>query len=222
MVARVLLCDQNAFSRIGLRTVLGAYPSIDVVAESGTGTDALAAAVRLRPDVVLADLALPGMDGIELTRQVLTRAACTNGAWTPSMVLMTPRMDDAVLGALRAGAAGILVKECEADEFVRAIDVILNGGGFLAPQVVRHLVNHMSGATATSAGSTAAGALTDREREVLALLADGLSNVEIGARLFVGEPTVKYHISQLLRKLNLRDRLQAAAFAYKNGLVGWR
>jgi DNA-binding NarL/FixJ family response regulator len=219
MAARVLLCDQNAFSRIGLKMVLSGYPGIDVVAESGTGTDALAAATRLRPDIVLADLALPGMDGVELTRQVLARA---DDAWRPSMVLMTPKMDDAVLAALRAGAAGILLKECEADDFVRAIEVILDGGGFLAPQVVRHLVNHMSGQAVTGVGSTAAGGLTQREREVLALVADGLSNVEIGKRLFVGEPTVKYHISQLLRKLNLRDRLQAAAFAYKNGLVEWR
>lgn len=202
--------------------VLDGYSPVEVVAEAGTGTEALACVTRLRPDLVLADVSLPGLNGIELTRKVLDVAATSAVGWAPAMVLLTPSMDDAVLAALRAGVSGILLRECQADEFVRAIQVILDGGGFLAPQVVRHLVDHMSGAVSTSTGSEAAGALTRREREVLTLVADGLSNVEIGARLFVGEPTIKYHISQLLRKLNLRDRLQAAAFAYKNGLVEWR
>jgi DNA-binding NarL/FixJ family response regulator len=220
MAARVLLCDPNAFARIGLKLVLDGYPSVEVVGEAGDGAQALAAARRLSPDVVLADVALPGVDGIELTRQLLDRMSAADRV--PHVLLMAAQLDADVVAALRAGAAGILLKDCAADDFVRAIELVVDGGGFLAPRVVRHLVDQMSGVAGASCADKWSAALTRREREVLELVAAGLSNVEIGQKLFVGEPTVKYHVSQLLRKLNLRDRLQAAAFAYKNGIVEWR
>ncbi|HEY0636148.1 MAG TPA: response regulator transcription factor [Pseudonocardiaceae bacterium] len=228
MAVRVLLCDRNAFSRVGLRTVLNGYPTIRVVGEVADGADAMAAALRLRPEVVLADVGLPPDGGVELTRRLLERASHvrglpggtgTRGDWRPAVILMTPLMDGAIVDSLRAGVSAILVKDCPAEEFVRAIEVVVAGGGFLAPPVVRHLVDQLSGAAPAQPTGTGADQLTPREWEVLALVAEGLSNVEIGRRLFVGEPTVKYHVSQLLRKLALRDRLQLAAYAYRNGLV---
>jgi DNA-binding NarL/FixJ family response regulator len=227
MAARVLLCDSQLLARIGLRTVLAGYPSVELVGEVDHGERAVRYAARLAPDVVLADMALPGLDGVALTRHLIGDHRPVPGVLgprpgsPPAVLLIAPAMDDKVLQALRAGASGILLRTCDPDELVRAIQVVLDGGGFLAPQVARHVLDRISGRVVTGAGSAAVNTLTRREQEVLELLARGLSNVEIGERLFVGEPTVKYHVSQLLRKLELRDRLQAAAFAYQNGLVGW-
>jgi DNA-binding NarL/FixJ family response regulator len=221
MVAQVLLCDQSGFSRMGLRAALVGCRTVEVIAEVGSGQEALSVAARLHPDVVLADMSLPDLDGVELARQVLGTLAPRAAGWNPSVVLMASQPSDVVLRALRAGATGIVSKDCLAEELIQAIAVILAGGGFLAPSIVRHLFNRMTEWSNPTVNTAAVNRLTRREREVLGLVADGLSNSEISERLYVGEPTVKYHISQVLRKLSLRDRLQAAVFAYKNGLVGW-
>ncbi|TDC85053.1 response regulator transcription factor [Micromonospora sp. KC606] len=227
MVARVLLCDPRALPRIGLRAVLDRNPTIEVVGEAETGEEAARTAERLRPDVVLADAAISRVGGMTLARRLLGEGAASPErkgaaplAWRPAVVLMIDDLDDEALDALRAGASGILLRSCGADEVVNAIRATMAGEGFLAQRIVRPVIDRISGRDPGRVGAAAA-TLTRREQEVLCLVAEGLSNGEIGQRLFVGEPTVKYHVSQLLRKLHLRDRLQAAAFAYRNGLVRW-
>jgi DNA-binding NarL/FixJ family response regulator len=218
-MVRVLLCDSHEFVRIGLKTVLRGAPGVAIVGEVDTGERAILAAKRVKPDVVLADLRLPGLDGVHLTRRLLAGTDPANPAATPAVLLMADEVDDMVLDALRAGASGILLRTCTVEDLVVAIKLTNSGDGFLAQPVIRYVIDHLSGRASTTTGRPAVQGLTAREREVLGLIATGMSNVEIGSKLFVGEPTVKYHVTHLLRKLGLRDRLQAAAFAYRNGLV---
>jgi DNA-binding NarL/FixJ family response regulator len=183
---------------------------------------------------------LPGIDGIEVTRRIRQNARplaprlqptlngngyrtgpVNRGLAIPLVLLLVPEPSDHALDGLRAGASGVILKACDAAELAYALRVVLDGGGFLSPQVVRRVLDRMWGQAQTTPDSRVLAALTPREREVLELLADGMSNVEIGKRLFVGEPTVKYHVSHVLQKLDLRDRLQAAVFAYQHGLKSW-
>ncbi|MFI6644559.1 LuxR C-terminal-related transcriptional regulator [Streptomyces sp. NPDC050504] len=216
---RILLCDSSEISRAGISSVLGGVPELDVVGVAGDGPRGLALVEALRPDVLLVDADLRGVSGVELTRRVRAAGAAARERG-PRAILMVREPDASVLEAARSGAAGIVLKDGGAPEFVRAIRFVLEGGGYLDPRVAGFLLTHLSGSQGARSRGVAQ-VLTPREREVLALVAQGLSNVEIGAQLFIGEPTVKYHVSQMLRKLHLRNRLQAAAFAYRHGIADY-
>ncbi|KIF77473.1 LuxR family transcriptional regulator [Streptomyces sp. 150FB] len=214
MGVRVVVADDQAVVRAGLRTVLGAAPDIEVVGEAGDGARAAELAARLRPDVVLMDVRMPGTDGIEGTR--LIRALDE-----PARVLMvtTFDLDRHVYDALRAGASGFVLKDVEPEDLHVAVRTVHAGHALFAPSVTRRLVSSFVPADPKpDAGPV--GLLTKREREVLGLIAGGMSNAEIAGRLVLGETTVKTHVSRLLGKLELRDRVQLVIFAYENGLVG--
>jgi DNA-binding NarL/FixJ family response regulator len=217
MSIRILIADDQELVRTGLRLVLQAYEDLDVVGEAGDGREALQAAERLRPDVVLMDIRMPHLNGIEAMAQ-LNAAAIE----PPPKVLMltTFDLDEYVFGALRAGAAGFLLKDASRDRLVEAIRVIYAGDALLSPSITRRLIQDFANRTdPLDPPEGAIAALTPREREALALVARGLSNQEIGQRLFVTEATVKSHVSSVLAKLGLRDRVQAVVFAYEHGLV---
>ena len=215
---KVLLVDDQPLLRTGFALVLGAEPDLEVVGEAADGAVALAQARALRPDVVLMDIRMPTMDGIEATRR-LTAA----GPRPHVLVLTTFDHDEYVVEALRAGASGFLLKDVPADELVNAVRVVHRGEAIVAPSVTRRLLDrfaeHLPATAAAPAEVSALSQLTEREREVLLLVARGLSNAEIAARLVLGETTVKTHVSNLLAKLGLRDRVQAVVLAYETGLV---
>jgi DNA-binding NarL/FixJ family response regulator len=212
-VIRVLIADDQAMVRSGLRLILETEDDIVVVAEADNGEEAVRLAGRERPDVVLMDVRMPVMDGLEATRQVTTRHPGTR-----VIVLTTFDLDDYVYGALRAGASGFLLKDAEGDQLVEAIRVIASGDAIIAPSVTRRLIAEF--AERPQAGSvTGLDELTDRELDVLGLVARGLSNSEIAEDLYVSETTVKTHVSHILSKLHLRDRVQAVVFAYESGLT---
>ena len=218
----MLLCDSQIVTRIGLEAVLDAHPAVDLVGSVHSGVEATAAVDTLNPDVVLSDVNFPDLDGVELTRRLIGGATGTELAEARRAVrvlLMVSDTDDRVLEGIRAGVSGVLMKTGDAEEFLRAIAVVRDGGNFLSAQVVPYIFERVSRRPVTPTGDVVLRSLTNREREVLALLGHGLSNSEISERIYVGDSTVKYHVSQLLRKLRLRDRLQAAAFAYKHGLL---
>jgi DNA-binding NarL/FixJ family response regulator len=212
---RVLLIDDDDLMRAGLRAVLSTDDAIEVVGEAGDGRAALQHARALRPDIVLMDIRMPGMDGIAATREVL--------ASSPEMrvaILTTFEDDDYIFGALHAGASGFLLKRTRPEELIAAIHTIAAGDSLLSPSVTRRVIERMAGPPAVSAG--AAGRLdelTPREREVLELIAQGHSNGEIAEALVIEESTVKTHVKRILMKLGLRDRVQAVVLAYDVGLV---
>ena len=212
----VLIADDQDLVREGLRMLLEAEPGITVAGEAGTGSEAIAAARRLDPDVVLMDVRMPGMDGIEATRLV-TRA----GPGAPRvLVLTTFDLDEYVYDALRAGASGFLLKDVTAERLIDAVRIIASGDALLSPGVTRRLIGEFAQRPAARPQRMAAlDELTPRETEVLELVAEGLSNSEIAARLVVTEETVKTHVSRILNKLGLRDRTQAVVAAYESGLV---
>jgi DNA-binding NarL/FixJ family response regulator len=216
---RVLLVDDHPLVRGGFAMILGVEGDIDVVGEAGDGAEAVARAQELRPDVILMDVQMPVMDGIEATREIV---AADLGR---VVILTTFDRDDYVLDGLRAGASGFILKNAEPDSIVDAIRVVGSGHALLAPEVTRRVIEQMTkdtgGPDATIAPDHAAALaqLTEREREVLVLVAAGLSNAEIADRLFVGEATVKTHLSNCFSKLHLRDRVQAVVYAYETGLV---
>jgi len=216
---RILLCDSQPLSRIGLKTTLSECPGLRVVGETASDQQAVAAARTLKPNVVLCDIGLTGLDVISFTERIARVDAKGSVGSKALVALIVHRVDREVLGALRLGASGILLKSCDVDELIGAIRSMHDGNRYLAPEVVGDVLDYTFGHAPTPAGNVALESLTPREQEVLALLAEGMSNHEIGEELYIGEPTVKYHISQTLRKLNLRDRVQAVAFAYRNGLV---
>ena len=209
---RVLVADDQPLMRAGFRAVLEATGSIEVVAEAGDGEEAIRAADAHRPDVVLMDIRMPGTDGIEATRRMPHRRV---------LVLTTFGLDEYIVEALRAGASGFLTKDAPAAELVAAVRAVAAGDAVLSPAVTRRLLDRVGRRLphASPAGD-GLGELTEREREVLQLLASGLSNAEIASALVVAEPTVKTHVSNVLGKLGLRDRVQAVIFAYENGLTG--
>jgi len=222
MTIRVLVADDQALVRAGFVALLDAQDGIAVIAEADTGTTALAAARELRPDVVLMDIRMPEMDGLAATRAIAADPALAN---VRVVVLTTFELDEYVFEAMRAGASGFLVKHTEPAELVRAVRVVAEGAALLSPSVTRRLVSEFAARTKQPTGpSTALAGLTSREREVMALVAEGLTNAEIGERLFMSPATARTHVSRILTKLGARDRTQLVVMAYESGLVrpGWR
>ena len=206
---RVLLVDDEPLVRSGLRAILGAEPGIEVVAEADDGVAGVAAATQHRPDVVLMDVRMPQLDGITATQRILEQVPSTR-----VLVVTTFSADDYVLDALRAGAAGFLLKRADPAQFREAVRVVARGDAVLFPTAVRRLVTH---ATPQPRHEALLATLTDRERDVLRLLAAGRTNAEIAAELWLGVETVKTHVGNVLAKLGARDRMQAAIFAYESG-----
>jgi DNA-binding NarL/FixJ family response regulator len=216
MPIRVLLADDEALVRGGFRMILESQEDIEVVGEADDGRRAVAEAVRLRPDVVVMDIQMPGTDGVAATREIVGRLT------SPPRVLVvtTFDIDDYVYEALRAGASGFLLKNSPPEELARAIRVVATGESLLSPSITRRLIEEVASRPRTGTAPPAALAdLTEREREVLLLVARGLSNAEIAERLIVSLGTVKTHVARLLMKLGLRDRVQAVVLAYESGLV---
>ena len=214
---RVVLADDQALVRTGFRLILDSSPDVRVVGEAGDGAAAVAITRELTPDVVLMDIRMPGVDGVAATRQI-----CSADAATVSrvVVLTTFDLDEYVYAALQAGASGFLLKDTLASDLLSAIRVVRGGDAVVAPSVTRRLLErYVGGGPAPSTLTTQLDRLTDREREVLSLVARGLSNAEIAARLYLTEGTVKTHVSRVLAKLGLRDRVQAVVFAYESALI---
>lgn len=216
MTVRVLLVDDQTMLRAGLRTILSVQDGLEVVGEAADGVEAVEAARRLRPDVVVMDLRMPNLDGIEATRQI-SRLGLEPPARV--LVLTTFDLDEYVHAALFAGAAGFILKDAPPDELVQAVRVVAAGESVLAPSVTRRLVRTFARHGPRRADQHVLGQLTDRERDVLKLLARGLSNAEIAEELVVSEATVKTHVGRLLTKLGLQNRVQAAVLAYETGLA---
>ncbi|MFE5670591.1 response regulator [Agromyces sp. NPDC056523] len=218
---RVLVVDDQALVRAGFRTILDSEPGIDVVGEAADGATAVEAVAALRPDVVCMDVQMPGVDGLEATRRILSHAV--DG---PAVLMLTTfDREDYLFAALGAGASGFLLKNSSPEQLIDAVQVVARGDALLSPDVTRRVIEAAVpgrlGAEATAPSPPAPGLadLTDREREVLVLLAEGLSNAEIAARIWVGEATVKTHVSKVLMKLGLRDRVHAVVYAYEHGVV---
>ncbi len=207
---KIALADDQELVRTGFRLILEAESDFEVSGEAEDGEQALALIARTRPDVVLMDVRMPGMDGIEATRRV--------EAPTRVLVLTTFDLDEVVWEAIRAGAAGFLLKTAPADELVRAVRVVAAGDSLLSPSITRRLIEKFA-AWPTARAPVGLDELTPREREILRLLARGLSNAEIATQLVVEQSTVKSHVASVLAKLGLRDRVQAVVLAYESGLV---
>jgi DNA-binding NarL/FixJ family response regulator len=219
----VLLADDQALVRAGFRALLNAEPDIEVVAEAADGLDAVRRAQHTRPDVVLMDIRMPGVDGLEATRRIVADPAL---AATKVVILTTFELDEYVFEALRTGASGFLVKDTEPVELLRGVRAVAAGDALLSPSVTRRVIGEF--ATAGGRGRPAAPAqeleqLTEREREVMVLVAEGLSNDEIAARLVISPATAKTHVSRTMVKLGARDRAQLVVYAYEAGLIrpGW-
>lgn len=215
MTVRVVVVDDQALMRDGFTMILDAQPDIEVVGEADNGRAGVAICQQLRPDVVLMDVRMPGMDGIQATRLVSSDTSLD----TRVLVLTTFDLDEHVYAAIRAGASGFLLKDTPTADLVAGIRVIARGDGLLSPSVTRRLIAEFARQPPPDAATDLLDTLTDREREALELLARGLSNKEIAAAMFVGEATVKTHVSRLLTKLRVRDRVQAVVMAYETGLV---
>jgi RNA polymerase sigma factor (sigma-70 family) len=212
---RVVVADDQALVRTGFRMILSA-DGIDVVAEAANGTEAVDAARRTRPDVVLMDIRMPGLDGLEATRRILS----ADGECPRVLMLTTFDLDEYVYAALAAGASGFLLKDVAPEQLTAAVRLVRSGDALLAPSITRRLVERFArGGQETSAVHRDLASLTPREREVLQLLARGLSNAELAAAFQLSEATVKTHVARILGKLQLRDRVQAVVVAYETGLV---
>ena len=209
---RVLLVDDQDLVRAGFRVILGMEDDIEVVGEAGDGLAAVELATALRPDVVLMDVQMPGIDGIEATRRVLADGA------TRVVILTTFDSEDYLFEALRAGASGFLLKNASPEDLVEAVRIVARGDALLSPEVTRRVIARFS-TPAPPVPAHRPPELTDREFEVLVQLARGASNAEIAKELYLGETTVKTHVSRVLTKLGLRDRTHAVVFAYENGIV---
>jgi RNA polymerase sigma factor (sigma-70 family) len=211
----VLLVDDDDLMRAGLRAVLSSDPRVEVVGEAGNGRAAVERARTLRPDLVLMDVRMPDLDGISATREVLTTSPEVK-----VVILTTFEQDDYIFGALHAGASGFLLKRTGPEELLTAIQTVAAGDSLLSPSVTRTVIDRMARQPTPEIGSEHLLAeLTPREREVLELLARGLSNGEIADELVIEESTVKTHVKRILMKLRLRDRIQAVIFAYESGLT---
>ena len=214
---RVLIADDQALVRAGFRMILDAEEDIDVIGEASDGAEAVAQSKRLKPDVVLMDIRMPELDGIEATRQVVEA-----GGDTPPRVLMLTTFDlnEYVYEALRAGASGFLLKDVPPEQLAAGIRIVAQGEALLAPSITKRLIQEFAAAAPVSAPPPKGlDELTARELEVFRLIARGLSNAEIAAELIVSETTVKTHVARLLMKLGLRDRVQAVVLAYESGIA---
>ncbi|MFI6505897.1 response regulator [Nonomuraea typhae] len=217
MTIRVIIADDQAMVREAFSVLLGAQPGIEVVATAEDGSVAVALAEELRPDVVVMDIRMPVLNGIEATRRITTHPELA----TKILVLTTFNLDEYVYEALRAGASGFLLKDASGGLLTEAVHVLARGDALLAPDITRRLITEFArlGPAARPAAGVTIDALTARESEVLVLVAQGLSNAEIAGSIIVAEETVKTHVGRILNKLGLRDRTQAAIFAYESGLV---
>jgi len=213
MSIRVLIADDQALVRSGFRLILETRPDIEVVGEAANGEQAIVLANELEPHVILMDIRMPTLDGIEATRQIVA-----SGSKTRILVLTTFDVDEYVYEAIRAGASGFLLKDVRPADLIDAIRLIADGNALLGPTVTRRLLDRFATANAQPDPTIISG-LTERERETLQLLASGLSNAELAQKLFLSETTVKTHVSSILRKLGVRDRVQAVIAAYNAGLV---
>ena len=217
---RVLIADDQALVRAGFRALLEAEEGIEVVGEAADGAEAVSLARRLVPDLVLMDIRMPGMNGLEANRQIARDAALSE---VKVLVLTTFELDEYVFEALRSGASGFLVKDVELDDLVRGIRAVAAGDALLAPSVTRRLIVEFAARSKQPRPVSELSLLTEREREVVVLAAEGLSNAEIAERLVVGAGTVKTYVSRAMMKLHARDRAQLVVIAFESGLVrpGW-
>jgi DNA-binding NarL/FixJ family response regulator len=211
MTVKVLIADDQALVRTGFRKILESEADLEVVGEASDGGEAVEAALLLRPDVVLMDIRMPRLDGLEATRRLAGK--------TRVLVLTTFDLNEYVYEALRAGASGFLLKDAPADQLLTAIRVVAAGEALLAPSITRRLIEEFARRPPSNVRPAALEALSPRELDVLRLVARGLSNAEIASELYVGDATVKTHVSRILQKLNLRDRVQAVVLAYESGLL---
>ncbi len=218
---RVLLADDQDLVRAGFRALLDAQDDIAVVGEAADGEQAVQLAVRERPDVVLMDIRMPGADGLAATRRI---AADERLAGVRVVILTTFDLDEYVFEAIRAGANGFLVKDTEPDELLRAVRAVVAGDALLSPRITRRLIEEFASRSKSPASLPDVSVLTDREREVVTLVAAGLSNDEIAAELIMSAATAKTHVSRAMIKVGARDRAQLVVFAYETGLVraGWQ
>ena len=212
MTIRTLVVDDQSMVRAGLRMLLAEEPGVEVVAEAGNGLEAIAQAARYRPDVVLMDIRMPEMDGLEATRRIL--AADTT---TKVLILTTFNLDEYVYEALRSGASGFVLKDDPPEQLIAAVRTIAAGEALLSPMVTRNVIAHFTRQQRLSPPQ-AVETLTAREMDVYRLIASGLSNAEIGKELFISDTTVKTHVTRLLQKLHVRDRAQAIVLAYQSRL----
>ena len=215
-MTRVLIADDQPLVRVGLRKILDAEPDLDVIAEAADGEDAVAETRLHRPDVVLMDIRMPALDGIEATRRIAAAQPAVR-----VLILTTFGLDTYVFDALRAGASGFMLKDAPPEELVAAVRLVARGEALLAPAVTRSVIEEFARRPVARAPEPppALADLTAREREVLGLLARGRSNPEICAELVISEATAKTHVARILQKLGLRDRVQAVIYAYENGIV---
>jgi DNA-binding NarL/FixJ family response regulator len=213
MTIRVLLADDQELVRAGFRMILETQADIQVVGEADDGVEAVAATRRLRPDVVLMDIRMPNLDGLQATKQIMAARSSSR-----VLILTTFDLDEYVYQALAAGASGFLLKNAPPEQLISAVRVVAAGDALLAPSVTRRVIEQFTRLPPPGGTDTLVG-LTAREREVLKLVARGLSNAEIAAELVVSDATVKSHVAHLLAKLQLRDRVQAVVLAYESGLV---
>jgi DNA-binding NarL/FixJ family response regulator len=213
---RVLLADDQGLVRAGLRALLDARDDIEVVGEAADGTDAVAQARKLWPDVILMDIRMPGLDGLEATRQI---AADPELAAVKIVILTTFALDEYLFDALRLGASGFLVKDTEPADLATAVRVVARGDSLISPGMTRKLINEFASRAKEPQRAAQLDVLTHREREVMALVASGLDNAEIAQRLFMSPATVRTHVSRSMIKLGMRDRAQLVVLAYETGLV---
>ncbi|GGU96937.1 response regulator [Actinomadura sp. LOL_016] len=217
---KVLLADDQILVRAGFRALLDAQADIEVVGEAGDGEEAVAQARRLRPDVILMDIRMPGLDGLAATRRIAEDERLDG---VRIVILTTFELDEYVFEALRGGASGFLVKDTEPVELIHAVRAVAEGNALLSPSVTRRLIAEFAARAKEPSPSPHLNSLTDREREVMALVGEGLTNEEIAARLVVSPATAKTHVSRTMVKLGARDRAQLVVFAYESGIVkpGW-
>lgn len=213
---RVVIADDQQLIRGGFRSLLDSEPDLEVIGEAGTGEDAVAVTRALRPDIVLMDIRMPGGDGLWATREIAADARLSS---TRIIIVTTFELDEYVAEAIRAGASGFLVKDTEPVELIRAVRVVAAGDALLSPGVTRRLLGTLASRLREAPDASPLTVLTTREREVLGLVATGLTNDEIGGRLFLSPLTAKTHVSRIMSKLGARDRVQLVVVAYETGLV---